>query len=622
MKKTIVLLIFSARLLFAADGGVENIFDLGLNGRPLGMGNAFTAVADDSSALFWNPGALGLLQYSELMLFHTSLFYGTLYDSVTFSFPTIQFGTFAAGVMRVGTGDIIFRDSRDVTLRKQVDAQEFQILLGYGYHPPLPISFGFSIKIDTLDIGGFSSANIAFDTGLMIALSGPDWRRIFKTFEVPHLTVGVDVRNIVSTPKKLVLYPESEALDLRTGVAYYLNFNNDPNHKLLAAFDLDLPFQRTPKAHFGLEYNLFRLFFIRTGYDMDTGFTFGGSLFYGIQLHRFRFDYALALQEIDLSHRFSLTWQFGASVDEKTRLRQAELDREIQAKIDSALADQEKEYNDKIRALNTANSNNLKKLRTDLDARYKAERDKTINDLKAKALDDQKKITDQLNSKYEQERKQLAESYSNRLSQDKQQALDELTRKYEQEKADAVNDLTKKAELERTNLIQQLTSKNEEEKRALVVSYSNQFELNKQKAVTELNNRFAQEKNRVTQQIIGQEKTKRQSYLRAMDLYDKTDYDAAIVMLENLLKTDPNYTEARELLQKVRAARQSPTTYSKEIMDLYRKGVELYVNGDYLKAIDEWKKILKIDAYNNLALQRINEAEKKLSEIEKLKQEK
>ncbi|HPT47104.1 MAG TPA: UPF0164 family protein, partial [Candidatus Rifleibacterium sp.] len=46
---------------------------MGVGARALGMGSAFTAVADDSTASFWNPAGLARLEKSEGSFMHADL---------------------------------------------------------------------------------------------------------------------------------------------------------------------------------------------------------------------------------------------------------------------------------------------------------------------------------------------------------------------------------------------------------------------------------------------------------------------------------------------------------------------------------------------------------------------
>jgi len=63
-----ILLIISPALLIAGTGAAS-FLNIGAGARALGMGGAFTAVADDATASFWNPAGLGLLEdYQSAMM--------------------------------------------------------------------------------------------------------------------------------------------------------------------------------------------------------------------------------------------------------------------------------------------------------------------------------------------------------------------------------------------------------------------------------------------------------------------------------------------------------------------------------------------------------------------------
>lgn len=67
----------------------------GIGARPLGMGGAFVAVSDETSAVWWNPAGLGQLTRAEL-----SGSYAAIYDgNVTYLFSSAAFPVFADGLM-------------------------------------------------------------------------------------------------------------------------------------------------------------------------------------------------------------------------------------------------------------------------------------------------------------------------------------------------------------------------------------------------------------------------------------------------------------------------------------------------------------------------------------------
>ena len=48
-------------LIMCAGGAVAAFNDIGVGGRPLGMGGAFVALADDGNAASYNPAGLGYI---------------------------------------------------------------------------------------------------------------------------------------------------------------------------------------------------------------------------------------------------------------------------------------------------------------------------------------------------------------------------------------------------------------------------------------------------------------------------------------------------------------------------------------------------------------------------------
>jgi len=60
-------------------------------------------------------------------------------------------------------------------------------------------------------------------------------------------------------------------------------------------------------------------------------------------------------------------------------------------------------------------------------------------------------------------------------------------------------------------------------------------------------------------------------------------------------------------------------SYPPEIMNIYYRGIDLFVQKKYEEAIAEWQKILEIDPYNQLALRNIKEAEQRLRKLRELK---
>src|SRR5207302_9163172 len=69
-------------LFIALSSALDAAFlDAGWGARPVGMGGAFTAIADDSNAPLYNPAGLVQVQWNEVSAMYSRLFSGlTLYS--------------------------------------------------------------------------------------------------------------------------------------------------------------------------------------------------------------------------------------------------------------------------------------------------------------------------------------------------------------------------------------------------------------------------------------------------------------------------------------------------------------------------------------------------------------
>src|SRR5262245_64716799 len=65
---------------------------IGVGARAVGMGETFVAVANDPSAIFWNPAGLASLQRRELAISHVQWPADIAYDHLTLTIPSRRFG--------------------------------------------------------------------------------------------------------------------------------------------------------------------------------------------------------------------------------------------------------------------------------------------------------------------------------------------------------------------------------------------------------------------------------------------------------------------------------------------------------------------------------------------------
>ena len=106
------------------------------NSRASGMGEAGAALADDASALYWNPGGLAFQQGQEISISHANWLpqfnLSDLYiDYLVYRRPLPQLdGNIAASITYLNLGSFT-RTTIDPTPLETFNAYEFGITLGY-----------------------------------------------------------------------------------------------------------------------------------------------------------------------------------------------------------------------------------------------------------------------------------------------------------------------------------------------------------------------------------------------------------------------------------------------------------------------------------------------------------
>jgi len=261
------------------------------NARPAGMGNAFTGLADDVYAIYWNPGGLGFLQRYELGISGQKLFGGLLHFSAmgihTRPMLRSERVAFGLGLIYLGASEAI--QSTENQKQAAVNGiSNYALIVPLGYRLD-PISENFSVglnyKLVRATLANFSATGHGLDLGALWQLA------ISDDYE---LSLGAVLQNITLVPMKFEHIPENLPASARAGAALKILLGEQ--HLVNLVYDAVKPLDNTLKHHFGFEY-LWRFsavhkLALRGGYrvnDHDLGdFTF--SLGYGLNL--MQVDYA------------------------------------------------------------------------------------------------------------------------------------------------------------------------------------------------------------------------------------------------------------------------------------------------------------------------------------------
>lgn len=316
LKHILHLLLFIAMLSPTATFAAFN--DIGVGARPLGLGGAFVALADDSNAANYNAAGLGYIDAILLSGTHAQRFNGLItYNAISGIIPFGKIGSIGASF-----GDLA--EDSDVY-------HEQTVRLSYGNALFKQFAIGANLKLfrtsfdetnefvaENPYFGQTSSSAVSFDFGV-----------IAKPFE--SLSLGASVENVLPANTSIVdtsvfdVDPDSVPLNIRIGLAYRLESIAEMSAQGAAVSNLLKGSLGTFEVasrngevyvRTGIEVWLNKAIAVRGGYGLKNGsnsattLAFGGSARLPVSSAALQIDYGFQLLSEDFqdntTHRFSI----------------------------------------------------------------------------------------------------------------------------------------------------------------------------------------------------------------------------------------------------------------------------------------------------------------------------
>ena len=140
----LLLVIAASRPAPAADFAAA-FLEVGIGERAIGLGQAFTAVADDASAGYWNPAGLVYVD-GRVLLSHQPLSLDRQHLSISFALSIRDELGFGLTMIHAGVDDITARDATGMTLGDIDDANN-AYLVSVGRAIGQRLAVGVSMKV-------------------------------------------------------------------------------------------------------------------------------------------------------------------------------------------------------------------------------------------------------------------------------------------------------------------------------------------------------------------------------------------------------------------------------------------------------------------------------------------
>lgn len=277
--------------------------------RAIGMGGAFTAVADDITAMYWNPGGTANIQTNEAFFNHTTLYADVRHDFAAIASHLSGFGTVGAFVSVLSMDEMLVRTEE----RPEGTGEFFNagaIVLGINYSRYLTENFaiGANLKYINESIWHMDATGFGIDIGTIYKIQVLNELRIaasISNFGTKMQLTGRDITQIVNSGaggQNLVnANLELDKFDLpllfRFGIS--ADVITDGTSKLTTSVDAIHPNDHTEYINAGAEYSWNEILYLRAGYnslfeeDTEKGLTLGFGLHYRIiEMVKLKLDYA------------------------------------------------------------------------------------------------------------------------------------------------------------------------------------------------------------------------------------------------------------------------------------------------------------------------------------------
>ncbi len=271
---------------------------MAVGARASGLGEAYVAVANDPTAIYWNPAGLASLQRREILFAHVQWPGDIRYEYLAYVLPSQRFGgsfAFQFGSLYtemdettefepLGTGrSFVFSDmvAGAAYARRWTD----KLLVGAGAK---------YVREDAgSDVGGPVSQAVLFDMGSIYYLGYGSVRiaTSLTNFGPALRPSGTFVSPISGEERRYDAF--DPPIQFRYGFAFEPIENR--SHRVTASFEITQPGDNSQRIKSGLEWTWDQRLALRTGYGFNEDelkFAAGAGVYFGINQIRGAFDYA------------------------------------------------------------------------------------------------------------------------------------------------------------------------------------------------------------------------------------------------------------------------------------------------------------------------------------------
>ncbi len=304
---------------------------IGVGARANAMGGAYSSIANDVSAIYWNPAGIASINETQTLFTYTKMFADINVNYFGFVIPAGDYGTFGASVTALNVGDM------DVTTEflpegtgEKFSAGSYAFTLSYAKFITENFAVGANVKYIRESIYNSNASGVAFDIGTIFTTPfyGIKFASSISNYGSKMQMSGDDllVRHDpdpqrAGNNQTIDAYYKTDEfeLPLRLQIGISRDFKILDEHRLTLAIDATHPNDNNQWVNVGGEISLFNdLLSLRGGYktlflkDTQEGLTLGAGIKYdGLGFFKIAVDYSYQqLKFLDNMHSFSIMLGF------------------------------------------------------------------------------------------------------------------------------------------------------------------------------------------------------------------------------------------------------------------------------------------------------------------------
>jgi hypothetical protein len=277
---------------------------IGVGARAAAMGDAYVALADDATAVYWNPAGIARLSGQSITLNHTAWPAEILFDQAAYVFNV----KWIPGMIGVNVRALTMsRDKVRTTYLpdgtgETFDAGEWAYGLSYARSLTDKFSAGLSVNYIQTGLDDVTGKSTTFDFGTLYDVG------------ILGAKIGMSIQNIGSD---MTFIDEKVKMPVFFRVGGSFSLLQRGESRLLMATEFTHPPDNSEKLNLGAEYAFHDYLFLRGGYKLnyDTeGLTAGFGVKFPLTLVKSsvaRLDYAYSdLKYLSQAHRVSVNVSF------------------------------------------------------------------------------------------------------------------------------------------------------------------------------------------------------------------------------------------------------------------------------------------------------------------------